>query len=96
MTITLRLSDEDERRLAERAVKSGRDLPSYVKLLIERDIRIPASIDEILSPMRRQFEESGMTEDGLDELVEEAREEVWREKQSRVSQEGLLPICPRW
>jgi predicted DNA-binding protein len=39
MTITIRLSDKELRRLAERAARSGRDLADYVHLLIKRDIQ---------------------------------------------------------
>lgn len=36
------------------------------------------TIDEILAPIRKQFNESGMTEDELEVLIDEAREEVWQ------------------
>jgi len=86
MTITLRLSEQEESRLAERAIGSGHDLAGYVHLLIERDLQAPQSLDELLAPIQRHFEESGMTDDDLDALVEEAREEVWQEKQVRRDQ----------
>lgn len=41
----------------------------------------PASLGEILAPVREDFHRSGMTEDELAPLIEEARDEVWREKQ---------------
>lgn len=40
----------------------------------------PPTIDEILEPIRKQFVESGMTEEDLDALIDEAREEVWQAK----------------
>jgi hypothetical protein len=36
---------------------------------------------EIAAPFAKSFEESGMTEEELDALIEEARQEVWEEKQ---------------
>jgi hypothetical protein len=69
MTITIRLSDEEQQRLAERAARNGRDLAGYVHLLIERDIQEPGAVDQALAPFRRQVEESGMTDDGLGEYL---------------------------
>jgi hypothetical protein len=80
MTITIRLSDDEQRRLAERAARLGRDLADYVHLLIERDIHGPATMDEALGPFRSQVEESGMTDDELAHFFEGVREEVWQEK----------------
>jgi hypothetical protein len=85
MTITVRLSDEEQRQLAERAARNGRDLVDYVHLLIERDIQGSAAVDQALAPFRRQVEESGMTDDELGDFFEEVREEVWQEKHGRPS-----------
>jgi hypothetical protein len=86
MTITIRLSDDEQRRLAERAARDGRDLADYVHLLIARDIQEPASVDEALAPFRRQVEESGVTDDELGDFFEGVREEVWQEKHGRPSE----------
>ena len=85
MSITIRLSPNEEKRLAERAALSGRDLPGYIQLLIERDLHVAPTLDEVLAPVRQQFEDGGMTDDELGALVEEAREEVWQEKHGRPS-----------
>ena len=83
MTITIRLSDDEQKRLAERAARNGRDVAAYVHLLIERDIQGPSAVDQALAPFRRQVEESGMTDEELGDFFEEVREEVWHEKQGR-------------
>jgi len=89
MTITIDLSPEEERRLFERAARNGEDVGSFLRGLIAREIQTPAmSLDEALAPVRRQFEESGMTEEGLAALVEEAREEIWHESHGRPSKES--------
>jgi predicted DNA-binding protein len=85
MTITIRLSDDEQRLLAERASRTGRDLADYVHLLIERDIHGPTDVDEALAPFRRQVEESRMTDEELGDFFEEVREEVWQEKHGRPS-----------
>ena len=84
MTITIDLSPEQERRLAERAARAGQDVTGYVHHLIDRDIDAE-SLDAILAPVRRDFEQSGMTDDDLAALVEEVREDIWREKHGRPS-----------
>lgn len=88
MTITITLPAEVEKKLQERAAQSGQDVTEYVHQLIEKDVQKGPSgpsgtLDEMLAPIRRQFEESGMTEKELDTLIEETREEVWQEKRGR-------------
>lgn len=38
------------------------------------------SLEEILAPIRQDFAESGMSEDELEGLIEDARNAVYREK----------------
>lgn len=83
MTITIRLSSDEECRLSERASQNGQDVVEYIRRLIEKDIQTTATLDEILAPVRKQFEESGMSDDDLDALVDEVREEIWQERQAR-------------
>jgi hypothetical protein len=40
----------------------------------------PRSFAEILAPVREQFAASGMTEEELDALIEEVREDIWKER----------------
>ena len=90
MTVTLTLSPDEERRLTERAALVGQDLPGYLRRLIREDLEAerPAksqAFAEALAPVHEDFRRSGMTEDELDELVEEVREEVWQEQHGRPS-----------
>ena len=73
MTITIRLSDEEQWMLAEPGTRNGRDLADFIHLLIERDIKGPVAMDEVLGPFRQQMEESGMTDDELGAFFEEVR-----------------------
>jgi hypothetical protein len=84
MVITISLSPEQERRLVQRAAQAGRDVAAYVHQLIDHDIRAE-SLDVILEPVRRNFEQSGMTDEDLAALVEEVREDIWQEAHSRPS-----------
>ena len=86
MDITISIPAEMQEKLQRRAIESGQDVEAYVERLIEKALSGPPSIDELLAPVRKQFAESGMTEEELDALIEEAREEVWQEKQAQKLQ----------
>lgn len=79
MTITIRLSSDEEKKLRERANESGQDVASYVQRLIARDIERPKTLAELLAPIHEDFRNSGMTEQELETFLEselvEAREE---------------------
>ena len=76
MDITISIRPEIQEKLQQRAADSGQDVEAYVERLIEKALSGPPSIRELLAPVRKQFTESGMTEDELDTLIEEAREEA--------------------
>jgi len=90
MTITIDLPSEIEEKVKMQASHDGLKLEDYLKSLIEetanRRERVKrsseSSFDEILAPIRKGFDESGMSEDEILEFFEEAREEVWQENQS--------------
>jgi len=84
MTITISLSPEQEKRLAERAAQAGQEVVAYVYQLIDHEIQAE-SLDAIFAPVRRDFEQSGMTDDDLGALVEEVREDIWQERHGRPS-----------
>jgi hypothetical protein len=85
MDITITIPPEMQDKLQQRAKDTGRDVAEYVEKLIEKDLSARPSIEEILAPVRKQFEDSGMTEAELDALVEEVRDEIWQEKQAHRS-----------
>jgi len=80
MTVVLELKPEIEAALQKKARDNGFEVNVYLEKLIEKDIDRTKTIDEILAPVRQEFEESGMTEDELDEFIEEIRGEVYQEK----------------
>jgi hypothetical protein len=81
MTLTITLTPETEQKLAEQARRSGRDIAALASELIERVLLAGPTMDEILAPFRRQVADSGLSDDELDALFQEQREEAWREKQ---------------
>jgi hypothetical protein len=62
-----------------RAKEIGTTTEDYVRYLIEEDLASTLSIRVLFVPVREQIRESGVSEAELDELLEEAREEVSRE-----------------
>jgi plasmid stability protein len=83
LTLSLTLPVEVEKRLAERAARDGKSVEVLAGELIEKAVA-PAkekTFAEIMAPFAKSFEESGMTEEELDALVEEARQEIWEENQ---------------
>ena len=78
-------------RLAARARACGRTVSDYMRGLIEQDLAESqpgprSTLDEILAPVHEEFARSGMTEEELDAMVEEIRDEIWQEKQAARGQ----------
>jgi hypothetical protein len=99
MSVTLHFSPEAERRLRERAAQSGKTLEDYLQQYLEREVlggNGPAAapdagpaphagmtFDEILDPIRREFAESGMSEEEVNELLRESVDEVRAARKAR-------------
>ena len=83
MTLTIQVPKNIGVVLEEKARNQGKDVAAYVENLIEKDIDRRKTLDEILAPVRKDFAESGMTEDDLDELIESERQAMWEEKNGR-------------
>jgi hypothetical protein len=94
MTLTISLPPETERALRERAACAGQTVERYIQQLVEQELggtsggprspgRSPSSLAETLAPVREEFEQSGLTDEDLATLVEEVREKIWQEKQTR-------------
>lgn len=103
MSLTITLKPETEAKLKNRAVALGCEVGDYVENLIEKELDKPKTLDEIFAPVRREFEESGMTEDELDDLIYQARREVYAEKKAKENKWKSAPFLiailfckPRW
>jgi len=100
-TIEVRgIPDDLLKLLDERVRQAGGDRTEYILKLIQKDLletpsqshedarpHADMTFEELLSPIHKQVKESGITEEELDDLFEEIREEVWQEKQKKS---GLL------
>lgn len=78
MTLMISLPEELERELRARAQSTGKDLNTLV-LEAVRDRFAPRSFREIFAPIHEALQ--GSSEAELDELFDEARNEVWQQKQ---------------
>ena len=58
----------------------GKSAEEYLRMLIEAEILSEQTFSEILAPIRQSFRESGLSEQQLDALFEDARDKVHREK----------------
>lgn len=84
MELTITVSDETKLALEQRARERGcSDVTKYVERLITTDLLAAKTFDEILSPIRQTFQESGIPEDELEALFEETREEVYQEQKAK-------------
>jgi hypothetical protein len=81
MTITIDLSSEVETVLQEKASADGKTIQNYIEELLKKQLLRP-SLDEILAPVRQDFDESGMSEEDLNGFFDDLRDKVWQEKQT--------------
>ena len=79
MSLVVDLDPKVEEALKRRAAIQGTPVDSYVRNLIERDL----SYEEVMAPVWKDFDDSGMTEDEFGGFVESLREKVWQEKNGR-------------
>lgn len=92
MTITIDLPPEVEASLKTQAAKDGLPLEDYVTSLVEEgtrkrvriDILAEKSFDEILTPFRRSVEESGVSDEELNDLFAKARKNASRAGKERA------------
>lgn len=84
MEVTITVPDEAKRALEQRARERGyADVSLYVQRLVSADLLAAKSFDEMLTPVRKTFQESGASEAELVALFKEAREEVYQSKSNK-------------
>ncbi len=62
---------------------AGKDVQVFVQDMITKQALRP-SLDDILAPVRREFEESGMSRDELDSFMNSVREKAYQDKQDKL------------
>ena len=66
-------------RLENEAHRRGVDASQFASQILERALASP-SLEEILAPFRKQVQDSGLTDEQLDALFQDAREEGWNSR----------------
>ena len=79
MELTITVSDEAKLALEQRARERGfANAKQYVERLIQTDLLAAKSFDEILAPIRQTFQKSGMSEDELEIIFDDSREDTFQ------------------
>jgi hypothetical protein len=92
MIITIDLPADVEESLKTQAAKDGLPVEAYVMSLVQEgtkrrdriDLLAEKSFDELLIPFRRNVEESGMSDEELDDLFTDVRKKVSRAGKERT------------
>lgn len=82
MELTISVPENVGHILQQRAKANGRDVKEFVEDMIT-DQALSPSLDELLAPIRKAVDESGTTEDELDEFMYSLRKKVKEEKQNQ-------------
>jgi hypothetical protein len=86
MVLSISIPPEAEAKLKLRAAARGQDLPAYVSSLITHFTEAPTPLEELSGPIYQRFLESGMTDDELGELLEQAKHEMRTERRAKQQQ----------
>lgn len=81
-TVTINFPKDVGSVLEKRAEASGQDVETYIKNLVETQTK-KMTLDETLAPIRQAVENSGLTDDELDDVFRQARKEVSQERKER-------------
>ncbi|MBK9164866.1 MAG: hypothetical protein IPM21_13360 [Acidobacteria bacterium] len=82
MSVVLELEPEVEEKLKKRASARGTGLNEYLVSVLKKHANISRTLDDVLAPARKNFADSGMTEDELAELVDREIKAVRAERKA--------------
>jgi hypothetical protein len=83
-TLVLEIRDlETVQAIEETAKRQGKSPVEYALDLLKTALLAQKPFEEIVEPLAQNFDESGMTEEEFDELIERERQALWEEKRGR-------------
>lgn len=82
MTLHIEISGDEVERLRERAAAVGMDVTEYAAGVLRRAAERPLSVSEISGPIAEAFRASGLTEDQLTDMLEQAKHEMRARKRA--------------
>lgn len=84
MVLSIPISPAAEAALRAKAEAAGTDVVTYAARQLEEGARPPRSIRDLSGPAYAEFVASGMTDDELGDLLEEAKHEARAERRKRA------------
>lgn len=85
MSVTIEFPPDIEATLRERLARGPQNFTTFIVEAVREKLSRSKTLDEICAPVAQAVTASGVTDDELDQLFEEARENVWQAKQSQRS-----------
>jgi len=84
MVLSIDITSQAEARLRKQAQAAGKDVKTYVSDLVEQAAARP-SLDEVLAPLRNEFEDSGISDQELIEDITEAQAQYRAENHKKTA-----------
>lgn len=84
MVLSINVTEQTEMRLRQQAQAAGKEVSAYVSELIE-SAAARRSLDELLAPIRRQFAQSGVSDDQLIADITEAQADYRAEQRKKTA-----------
>ena len=81
LSVLVQLPSDLARTIDTLAERRGQDRDQFIVSFLQQQLGVSAvSFEEIMAPIAEDFRRSGMTEEELDDLVEQERQAMWAEK----------------
>jgi hypothetical protein len=84
MVLSIEIAPQTEARLRQQAQAVGKDVPAFVSQLIEQAAGKP-SLDEVLLTLRKQFAQTGISDDQLISDITSAQAEHRADKRKKTA-----------
>ena len=85
MSVTVEFPPDIEATLRERLARGPHNYTTFIVEAVREKLSRSKTLDEICAPVVQSVAASGIADNELDQLFEEAREKVWQAKQSQRS-----------
>ena len=82
MTLSLSISPDVEAKLKAKATAAGVDVATYAARELERSVSLARDLREISGPAYKEFLASGMSDDELGDLLEDAKHAMRAERRT--------------
>ncbi len=82
MSVIIEFPPDIEATLRERLARVPQNVAAFVVEAVREKLSRSQTLDEICEPFAQSVAAAGVTDEELDQLFEEGRENVWQAKQS--------------